>query len=132
MIDGKKIVLVIDDDADILNISAMKLERAGFAVETADSAIAGARVADRIKPDLILLDINMPGLNGTQEFLDLKNSKAMKDVPIAFFTNLTHPWPGLSGDHDKDAKELGAVAFIDKSRDLNTLDEVVKNILASL
>lgn len=124
------LILVVDDEADIREISRARLLGAGFVVEVVDDARTAYDMARKLRPDLVLMDIHMPGTNGTEAVLDFKNDPDLKDIRIVFFTNLTTPWPGVSGSNEKMAKELGAVHFLDKSKDMDTLGEKVKAILA--
>ena len=57
-------VLVVDDDADVQFLARLHLERAGYAVDTAASAEAALEVLDDFGPDVILLDLRMPGMGG--------------------------------------------------------------------
>lgn len=128
----KPLILVVDDEPDLLEISKARLEAAGFDVETAIDAETSFVKARKLKPDLVLMDIRMPGINGTEALLDFKNDPDLKGVHVAFLTSLAIPWPGVSTDNDKFAKELGAVTFLDKSKDLDNLPELTKKILAEI
>ena len=123
------LILVIDDEPNLLEIAAIRLKSAGYATETAGDAVAGFEAAKKLLPDLILLDINMPGVNGTEAFLDFRKDQALKDTKITFFTNMSAPWPGIVS-REKFAQELGAVGFIDKAKDLDTLGDRIGQILA--
>ncbi|MBI2013564.1 MAG: response regulator [Candidatus Colwellbacteria bacterium] len=125
----KSLILVVDDEADMLDIAKARLTAGGYEVATAIDAEMAYKKAKELKPDLMLLDIRMPGINGTEALLDFKNNADIKDTPIAFFTNLTVPWPGVGVENEKFAKELGAVTIIDKSKDMDQLADVVKKIL---
>ncbi len=126
------LILVVDDEPDLLDISKMRLEAAGFQVETAIDAETSFIKARKIKPDLVLMDIRMPGINGTEALLDYKNDPDLKDIHVAFLTSLAIPWPGVSVENESFAKELGAVTFLDKTKDLDNLPELTKKILAEI
>lgn len=126
------LILVIDDEPDLLEISKMRLESAGFKVETAQDAQTGYAKARKLRPDLVLLDIKMPGINGTEALLDFKNDPELKNLHLAFLTNLVIPWPGVGVENEKFAKDLGAVTLFDKSRDLDNIAELTKRILAEI
>ena len=125
------LVLIIDDDKDVTQIASTMLTNAGFEVRAVNSSLDAEAQVEMIAPDLIILDVNMPGLNGTQLLLDFRKNPKLKNTKVAIFTNLIAPWPGSSGDNQKMAQELGATTFIDKTKDLDHLAERVKEILNS-
>ena len=104
----KPIILVVDDTPD--NLSLMSgLLKDKYKVKLAingEKAIKIAQAPD--KPDLILLDIMMPGLSGYEVCQILKNDPATRDIPIIFLTAMT------ATDDEKKGLELGAVDFITK------------------
>ncbi len=123
------LILAIDDENDFLEIEAAHLGAAGFAVEVANNVVDGYKKAQEILPDLILLDINMPDIKGTEALLDFSENPATKNLKIVFLTNLTAPWPGIKGDPGQFARELGAVDFLNKTTDIDNLAERVREIL---
>jgi len=123
------IILAIDDEDDFLEIETARLRAAGFIVEIANKVVEGYKKAQEILPDLILLDINMPEIKGTEALLDFINNPATQNLKIAFLTNLTSPWPGIKGDAGQFARELGAVELLNKTKDLENLAERVQEIL---
>lgn len=124
----KPLILVVDDDADLLEIVTVKLERAGFGVEITNEAKHMYEKAALLKPDLILLDINMPDVNGTEAIIDMMNHPELRGLKVAFFTNMQYPWPAVSNE-EKLASELGAVAYLRKDRDMENLGEKLREIL---
>jgi CheY-like chemotaxis protein len=84
---SKKTILIIDDEEDFCLFVKLNLEQTGnFEVLTAGSGAEGIGLANRYQPDLILLDIIMPNMTGTQVAEALRNDKATKDIPIIFVT----------------------------------------------
>ena len=81
-------------------------------------------------PNIILMDIRMPGDSGTDAALEIKQNPATKDIKIAFLSNLKDPWPTTWSDRDKLAKELGMEDYLDKTGDLNLIIAKVKEMLA--
>lgn len=79
-------VLVIDDDEDVLLFISILLQQSGFAVLKAKAAREGLRLAQEQKPDLVLLDIMMPDLDGWEVSRRLREAS---DVPIVFVTART-------------------------------------------
>lgn len=76
-------VLVIDDDADIRGLVAELLERAGLSVEQAEDGRAGLRALHKTHPDLVVLDVSMPDLDGWQT---LERIRDLSDVPVLMLT----------------------------------------------
>ena len=122
------LILAIDDSAEFLEIISLCLTQAGFEVKTASEVMAGFEIARSEKPDLILLDINMLGTNGTEALIDFKKDTALLGIKVAFLTDMAVPWLAV-GNKEEFAKEIGAVAFFDKSKDLESLAEKIKGIL---
>ncbi|MDP1688949.1 MAG: response regulator [bacterium] len=124
----KPLILVVDDEADILEIITDKLEKAGFRVEITNEAEHMLEKAMALKPDLILLDINMPRISGTEAIIDLKSHPELKKIKVAFLTSLSAPWPGTINEENL-AHELGAVAYLRKDKDLENLGSKLIDIL---
>ena len=79
-------VLVIDDDADIRELVAFKLEQAGLQVQTAADGQAGLELALAGPPDLVMLDLMMPKLSGLQVCRLLRDDPATAAVPVVLLT----------------------------------------------
>ena len=123
------LILIIDDDEAFLEIISSCLRAAGIDSEIARGAKEGEEYARTLNPDLILLDMNMPEINGTELLLDLKKDPATKNIKVAFLTTLTNPWPAISAPSKKFAQELGAIDYLDKTRDLVNIVTKVQEIL---
>jgi len=83
----KKKVLIIDDEENFCKLVKKNIEQAGeFEVSIATNGVDGIKSARKIKPDLILLDIVMPEMDGTDVAALIKNDKDIKDTPIVFLT----------------------------------------------
>jgi len=82
----KKKILIVEDDEDFLFILQKKFTDAGFAVVTAQDGEGGAESAEMERPDLILSDVLLPKINGTEMAKKIKAAKI--DLPIIFLTNL--------------------------------------------
>ena len=82
----KKKILVIDDEGDLLKLAKTRLEASGYKVLTLDSGDHAVEYAKNEKPDLILLDIVMPGKNGYDVCRDLKADKVTGGIPVIIFT----------------------------------------------
>ena len=126
----KPLILVVDDEESFLEILSTKLAVAGFEVAIAKSGAEGVKNTETLMPDLVLMDIKMPGETGTDAALTIKQNPKTKDTKIAFLTNLKDPWPAVSADRQKLSKALGMEDFLEKTDDLDTIIEKVRQILA--
>jgi len=128
----KPLILVVDDEYDFLEIMSAKLNAAGFDPVVARNASEAIDAAQKLHPDLILMDIHMPGgETGTDAALAIKQNPATKDVKIAFLSSVKDPWPMAANDRDKLSKELGMENYIDKAADLNVIMGKVREILGN-
>jgi len=84
---------MIDDDLDLLSIISMKLQAEGFGIKTVNDPEAALETVKEYRPDLVLLDINMPGMNGTEYLIELRDMPEMERVKVIFFTSMSNPWP---------------------------------------
>ena len=83
---GQGSILVVDDDAFFRKLIAMHLSGAGYDVRTAEDAMTAGRLLLERAPDLILLDVEMPFMNGYEFATALQNDPKTADIPIAFIT----------------------------------------------
>lgn len=79
-------ILVVDDEHDILELVAYNLMKEGYKVITTDNGPDGLHLAKQHQPDLILLDIMMPNMNGHQVCSRLKANTSLKHIPVIFLT----------------------------------------------
>ena len=113
-----KTVLVVDDDPDIQLLLRLELSAEGYDVVTADDGLQALELVPTTSPDVILLDVMMPGLDGwgVLERLD-------EPMPAVIVVS------GLATDHDRHyrhAVELGALGFVSKPFDSAKLLELVE------
>ncbi len=128
---SQPLILITDDDVGFQEIVGAKLKRSGFLVAEAHDGREGAEKAANLHPDLILMDINMPGENGTEAVLDIIANPETKNTKVVFLTSQTDPWPAFKTAAPKVAAELGAADFINKSEDLERVVEKVRKFLAA-
>ncbi len=103
-----RIVLIIDDNPINLGVIADYLEEYNFEIITALNGQDGLEKARQEQPDLILLDIMMPGIDGFEVCCRLKTAEATRDIPVIFMT-------ALAGEEDKvKGFDAGAVDYITK------------------
>ncbi|MBM4034200.1 MAG: response regulator [Planctomycetes bacterium] len=105
---GTKRILVVDDDPKDLAFVVKTLEGAGYAVDRAGDGAAALRSAETNLPDLVVLDLRMPGMDGLALFDKLRYGPKTRDVPIIFVS--------AAGDDDTDAvaSTLDAYALVHK------------------
>ena len=84
--DDVRTVLVADDDEDILELVAFRLERAGYEVLTAADGAEALAVAQEHLPDLVVLDVMMPALSGIEVTRRLRGDEATRDIPVILLT----------------------------------------------
>jgi DNA-binding response OmpR family regulator len=118
-----KKVLAVDDKPNIIMLIKSKLKANGFEVITAYNGATALELAFSEKPDLVLLDIMMPNMDGFEVFQKLKENDSMKDVPVVFLTA-----SGQRSDESR-AMEMGAKYFLTKPFSPNHLLEIVNKAL---
>jgi len=101
-------ILAIDDEKDILLLLKYNLENEGYYVETASSGKEGIKLAEKFIPDLILLDIMMPSMDGIETCINLRKIGTIKDSYILFLTARTEEYSEVA------AFEAGADDYITK------------------
>jgi CheY-like chemotaxis protein len=126
----KSLILIVDDEANFLEIASTRLQAGGYDVATARNEKEAITQAEKLVPDLILMDINMPGGTGTDAALSIKQNPKLKDVKIAFLSSLKKPWPAFGMEERKSlSQELGMEDFLDKGEDMDHLVEKVQALL---
>ena len=113
-----KKILIIDDDPVIVKYLQAIFSDNGYATCSASSSMEGLEVVRREKPDLITLDLQMPGEWGPRFYRKLRKDKEVRDIPVIVVS-------GIDGDHAiKDA-----VAFVSKPFDPEKVVGIVKNTI---
>lgn len=90
-------ILLVDDEEDILDILAYNLEKEGFSVARASNGEQGIMMAETINPDLIVLDIMMPKMDGIQACQILRSKPQFKDTQIIFLTARNEEYSEMAG-----------------------------------
>ena len=106
---NKKKILIIEDDQSILGMYTMKFTDEGFEVHSAEAGDVGLEKAEQTIPDVILLDIIMPKLDGFNVLKRLKANDNLKNIPVILLTNL-----GQESDIKKGG-EMGAAGYLVKA-----------------
>lgn len=119
-----KKVLLIDDEKDIQTLVKMSLEfTGGHQVIIADNGLKGIKMAEKESPDVILLDVMMPKLDGFETFKRLQDNDKTKDIPVIFLTAKAQKKEIQQG------LELGAIGYITKPFDSMKLNDEMGKIL---
>ena len=126
----KPLILIADDEPEIRGVVKIKLEASGFKVEEAGDGEEAVEKAKKFTPDIIILDVVMPKLDGVSALFKLKEDEKTKGIKVFLFTGKGDPRPDIVDVNKKFALESGAVDFIRKEVDLNELVQVLKKSLA--
>ena len=101
-------ILVVDDEPDILELVQYNLEKEGFAVYTAGNGREAIEIAERTMPDLILLDVMMPEMDGMETCVEMRENPKLKNAVISFLTARGEDYSQIAGF------EAGADDYITK------------------
>lgn len=122
-------VLVIDDEANFREIVSANLTPKGFKVLEAEDGDLGYEIAKVNHPNLILLDMKMPKVDGAETLARLKNDPETKDIKVIFLTNYGDPRSEFRESDKKFAEQFGAMEYIKKSEIMEELVPTLKRIL---
>ena len=121
--DAKKKILIIDDEEDIQKLLKIRLEQDSFAAITAGDGASGAKIAEQEMPDLILMDIMMPNVDGYSCLKEIRKNQKTKDIPVIM----------LSGKEEEKVRDLFAFqkisGYVEKPFELDSLVAKIREIL---
>jgi two-component system OmpR family response regulator len=122
-----KRIMLVEDDPDIQTVTSLALGSfGGFDVRICGSAQEAVQCAAQFRPDLILLDFMMPGMDGVDALMALRGIPATAAVPVVFLTARVQP-------HEvKRYRELGSLAVIPKPFEPTALADIIRAIWNSL
>ncbi|MEK7167675.1 MAG: response regulator [Patescibacteria group bacterium] len=121
---GKKIILIVEDDEILLRALYILFHRSEYTIATATDGETAVKMVQRINPNLVLLDLLLPKMDGFNVLKNIKANANLKDIPIIVLSNL-----GDDQDIER-AKSLGAEDYFVKSdTDLKSLAEKIKKYL---
>ena len=124
--DGKHVILLVDDDDNFREIIKTKLESAGFVAIEANNGEKGLEKTKQSKPDLVLMDVQMPKMNGIEALSKIKADPEISKTKVLFLTNYGEVNTADAPLDDKFAKEIGALGHLRKTDDLDKIIERVK------
>ena len=119
----KKKILVIEDDNTTVDLLTMRLEHSGFEVSSANNGKDGLKKIHEEKPDLVLLDVFMPVMNGFETCRQAKQDEEIKHIPIVFLTTASQE------SQIEEGKKAGADGHIIKPYLGSGLVEKIKEYL---
>ena len=119
-VSAQKTILIVEDDEFLRSLTAKRLEKENYHIEVAVDGENAISAFESLKPDLILLDLLLPGKDGFEVLKKIRETEATKSLPVIIFSNL-----GQKEDIEK-AKALGVDDFLIKAN--FTLDDVVGKI----
>lgn len=117
-------IAIIEDDSVIAQMYRMKFEADGFEIQVADNGRDGVALVQQFTPDIVLLDMQMPIMNGDEALKLIRSEEWGKDVPVMILTNLGEE------EAPKDIRSLGIESYIVKA-DL-TPRQVVERVKTTL
>ena len=121
----KKKILVIDDEPDLTMLVKLNLQKTGrYEVREENAARRGLAAAREFKPDLVLLDVMMPDLDGGDVLAQLKDDPNLKDVPVVFLTATV-----LKEEVAKQGGSIGGYPFIPKPFKAEVLLDRIEKLL---
>lgn len=117
------VILIVEDEATSLKLIKMVLHREGYRIATATNGSEALRIAEELRPDLILLDIMLPGLDGYQVCQYLRQNPHTEKVPVIMFSSLDRP------ADQRHAFEAGSDDYVTKPVKLDDLLTKVRSAL---
>ena len=118
-----KKILIVDDEKDILEFLSYNLKKEGFSIYTASDGSEGLEKTKKIKPDLIIVDLMMPKMNGIEMCENIRNDKKLSNVIILFLTARSEDYTQIA------ALDSGADDFLKKPIKPKLLISKVKSIM---
>jgi len=113
------LVLVVDDEENFRDIISALLGASGFRVAVAANGEEALAHAEELKPDLIILDMKMPVMDGATAFTKIKEKDSLKDTKVLFLSSFGDPRAEARAADQHLAQEMGALDYINKT-DLDT------------
>ena len=116
-------ILVVDDDPEIVTMLTTRLTKRGYKVSSASDGTSAIELAKREKPDIVLLDVMMPGKSGWEVARSLKHDPVTEHVKIVMVTAIGEKTNELT------APIYGADAHVDKPFEFEKLEKVISNLV---
>jgi len=123
-VEPKFLILVVDDSADNLAVISLNLQHQGYRVVTAGNGEDAISVATQTQPSLILMDINLPALDGLAATRRIRENEALREVPVVAVTAF-----GTEG-FQRAAYDAGISGYLIKPLDLDRLNQLIARLLS--
>jgi len=125
--DKQSLLLVVDEDPNFQEIFSKRLTAEGFEVAHASNGAEAIEKAKAIKPSLVLMDVKMPGMDGVETFMKMREDPETKDIRVVFLTSFGNPEEGIQNLNSRFSEEIGALGYIQKTEDLDNIVSKVKS-----
>lgn len=122
--DGKFLILVVDDSADNLAVISLDLQEQGYRVVTASNGEDAIAIATQTMPNLILMDINLPELDGLAATRRIRENEALREVPVIAITAF-----GTEG-FQRAAYDAGVSGYLTKPFDFDRMHQLIARLLS--
>ena len=123
-VEPKFLILVVDDSADNVAMISLFLQQQGYRVVTAANGEDAVTVATQMMPNLILMDINLPNLDGLGATRRIRENEALRDIPVVAITAF-----GTEG-FQRAAYDVGVSGYLTKPLDLDRLHQLIARLLS--
>lgn len=120
----KFLILVVEDSADNLAVISLNLQQQGYRVVSASNGEDAVNIATQTQPNLILMDINLPGLDGLAATRRIRENEALRDVPVVAVTAF-----GTEG-FQRAAYDVGVSGYLTKPIDLDRMNQLIARLLS--
>jgi CheY-like chemotaxis protein len=123
-VESKYLILVVDDSADNLAVISLYLQHQGYRVVTANNGEDAVNVATQTLPNVILMDINLPELDGLGATRRIRETDGLRDVPVIAITAF-----GTEG-FQRAAYDVGVSGYLTKPIDLDRMQQLIARLLS--
>ena len=120
-----KTILIVDDSAMIRRIVSQLVQKLGHQPLTAENGLRGYEMAAEVRPDMIIMDIEMPVMDGYEATWRIKSDQRTTHIPVMFFTALG------SEENIQQAREAGGIGFLNKPICKEELSQAILDIFGT-
>ncbi len=117
------LVLVVDDSIDNLTVISLYLQQSGYRVAAATNGEEAVKVADLVKPDIIVMDLAMPGVDGLESTRQIRQIEKLKDIPVIALTAFS------TEGFRRAAHDTGFDGYLTKPVDFSRLTDLIGRLI---